>query len=81
MIPPSAQKVDVIAKFVGGNAYPVAFKKASRHYPIERIGLVHAERKGREKLTYFSVTDGVNAFRLVFSSESFQWYVEENEYL
>lgn len=55
----------------------MTFKWGNRYYQVKKVNLVHSERRGREKLTFFSVSDGANAFRLSFSSETFRWCIEE----
>lgn len=46
-------------------------------YHIKTIELTYSERKGRETLLYFGVSDGVNAFRLAYASESQEWFLEQ----
>jgi len=56
---------------------PMTFKWGNRYYQVRKINLVHSERRGREKLTFFSVSDDANAFRLVYSSEAMKWELED----
>jgi len=71
------EPVDVIAAFNQNRAEPVIFKWNNRYYRITSVNLVHTERKGRNKMYIFSVTDKANAFRLRFSTETLKWQLEE----
>jgi len=72
-----SESVEVLAAFRKDRAEPVTFKWRNRYYQIKKVNMVHAERKGREKITYFSVSDDANAYRLSFSSETMKWRLEE----
>ena len=72
------EPIEVMVAFKAGNKVePVAFKWGNRHYKVDRVNLVHAERRGREKVYVFSVSDKANAFRLKFSTETLKWDLEE----
>lgn len=73
-----AEKIDVFVAFRRERVEPVIFKWANRYYRITKINLVHAERRGRERLFFFSVSDDSgDAFRLSFSTDSLEWKLEE----
>ena len=72
-----AEPVEVLAAFRKDRAEPMVFKWGNRHYHIKRVNLVHTERHGREKVYIFSVSDDVNAYRLIFSTETMNWRLEE----
>lgn len=72
-----SEPIEVLVAFRHQRVEPMTFKWGTRYYQIQKISLVHSERQGREKLTYFSVSDGSNAYRLSFSSESMKWRLEE----
>ncbi len=69
--------IDVLVAFKGARVEPMTFKWGNRYYQVKKVNLVHSERKGREKITYFSVSDEANAYRLSYSSESMKWHLEE----
>ena len=73
-----SQPIDVLASFKKERVEPVIFKLANRYYHVKRVNLVHSERRGREKITFFSVSDESNAYRLSFSSETLKWMLEES---
>ncbi len=72
-----SEAVEVLAAFRNDRAEPVTFKWRNRYYQVKKVNMVHAERNGREKITYFSVSDDANAYRLSFSNESLKWKLEE----
>lgn len=71
------EPIDVVVAFKGRKVEPVSFVWGNREYRVERVNLVHAERRGREKFYIFSVSDQANAFRLRFSTETMKWTLEE----
>ena len=73
------EPIEVLALFKAGQTRPMQFKLGGRTYPVKTIDLTFSERKGRDKLSYFSVNDGTNGFRLAYSNENQQWYVETEE--
>lgn len=77
----SREPVQVLVIFRDGQAKPVQFRRGRHSYPISSIDLTYSERKGIEKLYYFSVSDGTNSFRLSYSSESMRWFLETEEYM
>lgn len=48
-----------------------------RRYPITRVGLHHTAHDGRRLFHIFSVTDGMNFFKLQLDTETLQWTVLE----
>lgn len=72
-----SEPVEVLVAFRNERVEPMMFKWGVRHFRIRKVNLVHAERRGREKITYFSVSDDANAYRLSFSSETMKWQLEE----
>lgn len=75
------EPIEVLAMFKAGRAKPLQFKWGMRTYLVKTIDLAFSERKGRDKLSYFSVHDGANTFRLAYSAEGQQWYIETEETL
>lgn len=69
--------VDVVVVFKKQKPEPLIMRWNKRYIRIQKVHLIHSERVGREKLYYFSVSDHVNAYRLSFSTESLQWYLDE----
>ena len=44
-----------------------------RRYQIKQVGLHHMYREGRVLIHVFSVTDGINFFRLEMNAETLAW--------
>ncbi len=72
-----SQPIDVLVAFRKERMEPMTFKWGNRYYQVKKVNLVHSERRGREKVLFFSVSDEANAYRLSFSSESMKWHLEE----
>ncbi len=71
------EPIDVVVAYRQGKAEPMLFKWNGRQYKVERVNLVHSERRGREKVYIFSVSDRANAFRLKFYTETLKWELQE----
>lgn len=71
------EPVEVLVAFKNARPEPMMFKWGNQYRQIRKVNLVHAERVGREKVYYFSVTDDSNAYRLAFHTESLNWRLEE----
>jgi len=56
---------------------PTFFKWREKTYQVEKINLVHREKRGDDKIYYFSVSDSVNYFKLAFSTADMGWRIEE----
>ncbi len=72
-----AQTIDVLVAFRKGQVEPMTFKWDGHYYQVKKVNLVHSERRGREKVVIFSVSDEANAYRLAFSTETLGWELEE----
>ncbi len=72
-----SEPIEVLAAFRNERIEPMTFKRGNRHYQVKKINLVHSERRGREKIFFFSVSDDANAYRLSLSSETMKWHLEE----
>lgn len=72
-----SQHVDVLVAFRKGRVEPMTFKWDGHYYQVRKVNLVHTERRGREKVVIFSVSDEANAYRLSFSTDALSWKLEE----
>ncbi len=72
------EPVEVLVAFKNDRPEPMMFKWGNQYYHVRKVNLVHAERVGREKIYFFSVSDEANAYRLSFSTESLRWQLEES---
>jgi hypothetical protein len=72
-----AQTIDVLVAFRKNGVEPNTFKWDGHYYQVRKVNLVHTERRGREKVVIFSVSDEANAYRLSFSTDALSWKLEE----
>jgi len=72
-----AEPIEVLAAFRKDRAEPMTFKWGNRYYQVKKVNMIHAERRGREKVVIFSVSDDANAYRLSFSTETLRWNLDE----
>jgi hypothetical protein len=74
------EQIEVLAKFTQEKVSPLQFKWRSKIYRIEKLNLMHMEKKGADKIYFFSVSDEANSFRLSFSTRDLSWRIEELYY-
>lgn len=67
------EKIECKAHFKSGIIIPVHMKWEKKWYQLQKVLLRWEERKGRELLRHFSVTDGGNVFHITFYPESLIW--------
>lgn len=70
-------KVSVI--FDQGKIIPCVFQWGNHIYKIKKVNLVHFDRRGQDKLYYFSVSDEANYFKICFDTGRMRWVLEEME--
>jgi len=68
-----AQAVEVFAGFKKGKIIPIYFIFAGARFDIARINFFWSERKGRNLLRYFSVSDKSDTYQLCLDAESMSW--------
>jgi len=71
------EPIEVEVVFLRSRIIPRSFSWKNIIYRIKNLGLVHDAFVGREKVYYFSVSDGVNFFKLCLHTNSLQWRLEE----
>ncbi|OGF31271.1 hypothetical protein A3H09_01640 [Candidatus Falkowbacteria bacterium RIFCSPLOWO2_12_FULL_45_13] len=74
------ESIEVLVKFNQAEVRPAFFKWRHKTYRVEKVNLVHKERRGNDKIYYFSVSDNANFFRLVFFTADLSWRLEELYY-
>lgn len=77
MIETIMEPIDVIAKFSGGKIRPLLFLWRKRKYKIESVKLAYSAKDGHDRIYYFSVYDGINAFKLAFRLSKMSWTLME----
>lgn len=77
---PLHEIIDVDATFsrkLLGHCRPISFRRNSgREILIQEVGLVHPRYDGLKTTFAFDVTDGTADYRLVFDTESLNWYLD-----
>ena len=71
------QPIDVIATFTENGIFPRIIKWGANRYKILKVNLVHPIKDGSVRIYFFSVSDGANAWKLGFNTESLKWWVED----
>lgn len=67
------EKISCEVLFKNGKATPRYLLWKKKWYKIEKVLLRWEERRGKELLRHFSVTDGGNVFHIVFYPGSLIW--------
>ena len=77
---PLHEIIDVDATFsrkLLGHCRPISVRRNSgREILIQEVGLVHPRYDGLKTTFAFDVTDGTADYRLVFDTESLNWYLD-----
>ena len=72
------ESIDVIATFTPEGIFPRIIKWGNNRYKILKVNLVHAIKDGSVRIYFFSVSDGANAWKLGFNTETLKWWVEDS---
>ncbi|MGB9823671.1 MAG: hypothetical protein ACPLN0_02850 [Candidatus Hydrothermia bacterium] len=71
------KRVTVIAKFNGSSSlYPLYMEFSGSLIKLKKPDAVWKERIGRNLITRFSVSDGVNRYILALNHETLEWKLE-----
>ena len=68
-----AETVEVVARFWQGKIIPLYFVLKESRVDISRINYSWADKKGREKVFYFSVSDKSDNYCLFLDAEAMSW--------
>ena len=77
MLEKVGERIEVEVDFLEKRVVPRKFFWQNRVWEIKKIGLIHPSWQGRAKIYHFSVSDGVNFFRLSFNTDTLEWRLEE----
>ncbi|MBI3576617.1 hypothetical protein HY086_01105 [Candidatus Gottesmanbacteria bacterium] len=69
--------VNLLTNNIRRTVAPTALYWRGRRYTITKVGLHHTVHDGRTLIHVFSVTDGVNFFKLEFDTETLGWKLLE----
>ena len=72
-----SESIEVIASFTKNGVFPYILKWGQRRYKILKVNLVHPIKEGAVRIYFFSVSDGANAWKLGFNTESLKWWIED----
>jgi len=72
------EPIEVIATFDQKGLIPRVMKWGHRQYKIASVNLVHTIKEGAVRIYFFSVSDGVNSWKLGFNTESLKWWIEDH---
>ncbi len=72
-----AVSVQLFSNHLKRSAGPVYLHWRGRRYAITKIGLHHIVKDGSTLFHIYSVTDGMNFFKLSFNTENLQWRLIE----
>jgi hypothetical protein len=71
--PVDAQAIEVFARFKKGRVIPLYFISAGGRFDIARINFCWSERKGKNLLYFFSVSDKSDTYQLCLDAENMSW--------
>lgn len=71
-------QIDVIATFGKNGIRPRIIKWGQSQYKITSVNLTHAIKDGAVRIYFFSVSDGTNAWKLGFNTETLKWWIEDS---
>ncbi len=71
------EKIEVLAWFRKGKAYPQVFTWEKIEYKIETITYTWQERRGQDTISYFSVSTGIDLYQISFNSTSLSWRLDK----
>lgn len=71
------KKVSITAKFTGNSSiYPLYMEYSGYTIKLKKPDAIWKERIGRNLITRFSVSDGVNRYILALNHETLEWKLE-----
>lgn len=73
-----AELAEVLVSFEKDKVRPRILKWGTGRYKISEVNLVHTIKEGAVRIYFFSVSDGANAFKLGFNTETLRWWVEDS---
>lgn len=72
------EQIDVVAIFTKEGLFPRVIKSGLKRYKILKVNLLHTVKEGAVRIYFFSVSDGANAWKLGFNTETLKWWVEDH---
>ena len=72
------ENIEVIAAFTKEGVFPRIIKWGANQYKILKVSLIHPIKDGNIRIYFFSVSDGSNAWKLGFNTDSLTWWIEDH---
>ncbi len=72
------EAVEVIVSFNKNGVMPKVMKWGTVRYKISEVNLVHTIKEGAVRIYFFSISDGANAWKLGFNTDSLTWWIEDH---
>ena len=81
MYQPVNERSDTYVVFKQGSAHPIlrAFRWGNRRFDVTSVNLVHPEREGGTLFLCYSVSCGINSFRIRFNTTRCVWTLDAVE--
>jgi hypothetical protein len=67
------EPIDVWAVFSSGKLRPVAFEWQRERKKISEITFSWTEKRGNDRLVFYSVTDGANTYEICYDTLELNW--------
>ena len=67
------EPIQVGVLFGAGEVRPIWFRWRGRRIEVKAVTLRWCSRQGRESLTHFAVSDGLNLYELTFHPQQIAW--------
>lgn len=69
--------IQVLAYFKNGKLYPRIFIWNNKKYKVKTINYNWQERRGRETISYFSVSTDPDLYQISFNNTTFGWRIDK----
>ena len=69
--------IEVLAWFSKGKVQPRIFTWKNKAYRIKNITYNWQERRGRELISFFSVSSGADLYQISFNNTTFSWKLDK----
>ena len=71
------ERIEVLAWFKNGRIHPRIFIWKNKTYKIKKINYNWQERHGKETISLFSISTGVDLYQISFSNTTYGWRLEK----
>lgn len=71
------EPIEVLALFKAAKISPRLFFWNNKTYKIKKVTYNWQERLGRETISYFSVSTGIDFYQISFNNTSYVWKIDK----